>query len=143
VVISHFDLKNRKVNLHLALPEDKRDEPRQKVARNSSLTVEVVRAEPAGLIVRVLGVTGRPSRGFIPAGQTGTARGTDLRKRFKPGSQLTAKVIDLDPKRPEPKLSIKQHAQDEERKAHREFRKQLAKNSGFGTLGDLLAGKLK
>ena len=142
VVIHHFDIKNRKVTLHVALPEDKRSEPAQKVMRNNSVQAEVVRAEPAGLIVRILGTTGRGSRGFIPAGQTGTARWTDLRKKFKEGTPLTVKVIDIDPRRLEPKLSIKQHAEDEERKAHRDYRKQLAKESSFGTLGDLLA-KLK
>jgi small subunit ribosomal protein S1 len=142
VVIVHFDIKNHKVSLHVALPENKRDEKPQKIARNASVQAEVVRAEPAGLIVRILGVTGRSSRGFIPAGQTGTARGTDLRKKFREGTPLTVKVIDVDPRRMEPKLSIKQHAEDEERSAHREYRKQVAKDSGFGTLGDLLA-KLK
>ena len=53
------------------------------------------------------GVTGRGARGFIPAGQTGTARGTDLRKNFKPGKVLDLKVLDLDPRRGEPKLSIR------------------------------------
>ncbi|MEY2930147.1 MAG: hypothetical protein RL033_896 [Pseudomonadota bacterium] len=142
VVINHFDAKNRKVSLHVALPEAKRDEPLQKIARNNSVQAEVVRAEAAGLIVRILGVTGRSSRGFIPAGQTGTMRGTDLRKKFKEGTRLEVKVMDVDPRRMEPKLSIKQHAEDEERRAHRDYRKQLAKEGGFGTLGDLLA-KLK
>lgn len=142
VVISHFDLKNRKVTLHVALPEDKRGEAHQKIVKNGVVQAEVVRGEAAGLIVRILGVTGRSSRGFIPAGQTGTPRGTDLRKKFKEGTPLTLKIIDVDPRRMEPKLSIKQAAEDEERRAHREYRKQLAKDSGFGTLGDLLA-KLK
>ena len=142
VIIHHFDIKNRKVTLHVALPEDKRNEPVQKIVRNGVVQAEVVRGEAAGLIVRILGTTGRGSRGFVPAGQTGTARGTDLRKKFKEGTPLSLKVIDIDPRRLEPKLSIKQQAEDEERKAHREYRKQLAKESGFGTLGDLLA-KLK
>jgi small subunit ribosomal protein S1 len=142
VVIFHFDIKNRKVTLHVALPENKRGEAPQKIAKNNVVQAEVVRGEAAGLIVRILGVTGRSSRGFIPAGQTGTARGTDLRKKFKEGTPLSVKVIDVDPRRLEPKLSIKQAAEDEERRAHREYRKQLAKDSGFGTLGDLLA-KLK
>jgi small subunit ribosomal protein S1 len=142
VVIFHFDIKNRKVTLHVALPEEKRSETPQKIVKNAVVQSEVVRGEAAGLIVRILGVTGRSSRGFIPAGQTGTARGTDLRKKFKEGTPLTVKIIDVDPRRLEPKLSIKQAAEDEERKAHREYRKQLAKDSGFGTLGDLLA-KLK
>jgi small subunit ribosomal protein S1 len=143
VVVHHFDLKNRKVSLHVALPEDKRQEAAQRVTKTSVLQVEVVRAEAAGLIVRVLGVTGRSARGFVPAGQTGTARGTDLRKTFKAGTILSAKVIDLDPRRLEPKLSIKQQEQDEERRAHKEYRKKLAKESSFGTLGDLLSQKLK
>lgn len=142
VIIHHFDIKNHKVTLHVALPEDKRGEAPQKIARSASVQAEVIRAEPGGLIVRILGVTGRSSRGFIPAGQTGTERGTDLRKKFKAGTSLTVKVIDVDPRRQEPKLSIKQHAEDAERNAHREYRKQVAKDSGFGTLGDLLA-KLK
>jgi small subunit ribosomal protein S1 len=142
VVISHFDAKNRKVTLQVALPEDKRAEEPQKIAKNNVVLAEVVRGEAAGIIVRILGVTGRAARGFIPAGQTGTARGTDLRKKFKEGTPLTLKVIDVDPRRGEPKLSIKQAAEDEERRAHREYRKQVAKDSGFGTLGDLLA-KLK
>lgn len=143
VVIHQFDVKSRKLSLHVALPEDKREEAPQKIARNASVQAEVVRAEAAGLIVRILGLTGRSSRGFIPAGQTGTARGTDLRKRFKEGTLLNVKVIDVDPRRLEPKLSIKQQAEDEERRAHREYRKQVARESGFGTLGDLLAAKLK
>jgi small subunit ribosomal protein S1 len=142
VVIHHFDIKNHKVALHVALPEGKREEAPQKIVRSASVKAEMVRAEPAGLIVRILGVTGRSSRGFVPAGQTGTERGTDLRKKFKEGAPLILKVIDVDPRRMEPKLSIKQHAEDEERSAHREYRKQVAKESGFGTLGDLLA-KLK
>lgn len=142
VVVHHFDHRNRKVSLHVALPEDKRAEAPQRVTKTATLQVEVVRAEAAGLIVRVLGVTGRAARGFVPAGQTGTARGTDLRKTFKAGSILNAKVIDLDPRRLEPKLSIKQQEQDEERRAHKEYRKQLAKEASFGTLGDLLS-KLK
>lgn len=143
VAIHHFDIKARKVSLHVALPEGKREEPAQKIVKNNSVHAEVVRAESAGVIVRILGVTGRSSRGFIPAGQTGTMRGTDLRKKFKEGTRLDVKVIDVDPRRNEPKLSIKQHAEDEERRAHRDYRKQLAKEGGFGTLGDLLGAKLK
>ena len=49
-----------------------------------------------GIVVRILGVTGRASRGFIPAGHTGTPRGTDLRKEFKLGAQLDVKVLEID-----------------------------------------------
>lgn len=143
VVVHHFDLRNRKIALHPAPPPEQAGEEPQRVARNAVVKVEVVRGESAGVVVRILGVTGRAARGFIPAGQTGTVRGTDLRKKFPPGLRLDVKVIDIDPRRGEPKLSIRQAAEDEERRAHREYRQQLAREGGFGTLGDLFAGKLK
>lgn len=143
VVVHHFDTKSKRIALHPAPPPEQADEPHQKVARGASVKVEVIKHESSGLIVRVLGATGRSARGFLPAGQTGTPRGTDLRKHFKLGSQLEVKVIDVDPRRGEPKLSIRALHEDEERKAHKEYRKALAAEGGFGTLGDLLAKKLK
>lgn len=138
VIVHQFDLRNHKVVLHPAPVGEQANEERQKITRNGSLKVEVVKAEPAGLVVRILGVTGRASRGFIPAGQTGTARGSDLRKHFPAGQQLMAQVVDIDPRRGEPKLSISRFHEDEERSAHREYRKKLAQEANFGTLGDLL-----
>jgi small subunit ribosomal protein S1 len=143
VIVHQLDLKARKIALHPAPTGDIANEPKQTVKQNAGVTVKVFKAEPDGLLVRITGVTGRMARGFIPAGQTGTLRGTDLRKKFPVGSQLHAKVLECDPKRGESKLSIKQLAEDEERNAHREYRRQLAKEGGFGTLGDLLAAKLK
>jgi small subunit ribosomal protein S1 len=52
-------------------------------------------------------------------------------------------VIDVDPRRGEPKLSVRAMKEDEERRAHREYRQDLQREGGFGTLGDLLAQKLK
>ena len=142
VVVHHLDPRSRRIALHPALPPERAEEPRQRVGKNASLQVAVVKAAPPGLQVRVLGATGRHARGFIPAGQTGTPRGTDLAKHFKLGAQLEAKVIDFDPKRGEPKLSITRLAQDEERRATKEYRQKLKAEAHFGTLGDLLKSKL-
>jgi small subunit ribosomal protein S1 len=142
VIVQNFDPRTKKIALHPAPPPERAHEPLQKIARNAAVKVEVIKGEAAGLIVRLLGVTGRAARGFIPAGQTGTSRGTDLRKAFKPGSVIDAKIIDLDPKRGEPKLSIRELKTDEERKAHRDYRQKLQAEGGFGTLGDLLKKKL-
>jgi small subunit ribosomal protein S1 len=143
VVVNQFDLRDRRISLHAAPPPEQADEAPQKVSRNAIVKVEVIRGEAAGVVVRILGVTGRAARGFIPAGQTGTARGTDLRKKFPPGQKFDVKIVDIDPRRGEPKLSVRQAAEDEERRAHKEYRQQLAREGGFGTLGDLFAGKLK
>ncbi|HYP89625.1 MAG TPA: S1 RNA-binding domain-containing protein, partial [Polyangiaceae bacterium] len=142
VLISSFDMRTKKVALHPAPPADRPEEPFQRIERNALLKVEVVKADAPGLIVRVMGVTGRQARGFIPAGQTGTQRGTDLRKHFKAGKVLDTKVLDLDPRTGEPKLSIRGYAEEEERRAHKEYRQKLKAEGGFGTLGDLLKQRL-
>lgn len=141
VVIAHVDGRNRKLVLHPAPTGEQANEAPQKIMRNASVKVEIVKIEASGLVVRVLGVTGRAARGFIPAGQTGTPRGSELRKSFKLGAQIDAKVVDLDPRRGEPKLSIRGLAEDEERRATREYRQKLKAESGFGTLGDLFRNK--
>ncbi len=143
VVIVHVDGRNRKLALCPAPQGEQANEAPQKIARNASVKVEVVKIEgTAGLVVRVLGVLGRQSRGFLPAGQTGTPRGTELRKVFKLNSIIDAKVVDIDPRRGEPKLSIRGLAEDEERRATKEYRQQLKAQGGFGTLGDLFRSKL-
>jgi small subunit ribosomal protein S1 len=142
VVVASFDPRSKKIALHPAPPPERAHEERQKVARNAVVKVEVIKHESSGLIVRILGATGRAARGFLPAGQTGTPRGTDLRKSFKLGTTMDAKVLEVDPRRGEPKLSIKAMHEDEERRAHREYRQALAAEGGFGTLGDLLKKKL-
>jgi small subunit ribosomal protein S1 len=137
VVIAAFDSTNKKIGLHPS-PPGSENEPRQRVAPHKTVKVAIVSHEPAGLIVRILGATGRHARGFIPAGHTGTPRGTDLRKQFPAGSEHEVKVIEVDPKRGEAKLSIKALREDTEKAAYNEYRQNLAKEAKFGTLADLL-----
>jgi small subunit ribosomal protein S1 len=142
VIVHRFDQRDKRITLHPAPTAEQAQEVAQRVVRGATLKVAVIKVENSGVVVRVLGVTGRAARGFVPAGQTGTARGTDLRKAFKVGSVLEVKVVDVDPKRGEPKLTIKGLKEDEERRAAREYRQKLKAESSFGTLGDLLAAKL-
>lgn len=141
IVVASLDDGGRKIKLHPAPPAEEENEPKQRVAPHKSVRVAVVSAETAGLVVRILGMTGRQARGFIPAGHTGTARGTDLRKHFPVGTKLDVKVLEIDPRRGEPKLSIRALKEDTEKAAYNEYRASVAKASKFGTLGDLLAKK--
>jgi small subunit ribosomal protein S1 len=142
VVVQYFDFRSKKIGLHLAPPPEQAGEAPQRVAKNSLVKAQVIKGESAGLIVRILGATGRAARGFVPAGQTGTPRGTDLRKAFKPGTVIDTKVVEVDHRSGEPKLSIRGYKEEEERRAHREYREKLKAESSFGTLGDLLRKKL-
>jgi small subunit ribosomal protein S1 len=141
VVVADVDRGSHKIALHPGPPPGEEDEPRQRIVPHKGVKIAVVSAESAGLVVRVIGVTGRHGRGFIPAGHTGTERGTDLRKHFPPGMRLEAKVLEIDPRRGEAKLSLRALKEDTEKAAYQEYRASVAKASKFGTLGDLLAKK--
>jgi small subunit ribosomal protein S1 len=143
VIVVGVDREKHRVALHPAPPEEERDKPRVKIALHQMIKVVVKQIKDAGLGVRIVGVTGRSSRGFIPAGQTGTPRGTDLRKTFPLGTVLEAKVIEHDPRRGETRLSIRALKDDEEKSAYREYRKKVAREATFGTFGDLLKKNLE
>ncbi len=142
VVVSHVDVGAHKIALHPAPTGEAEGETPQKVVMHKSVKVKVVNIEQNGLVVRVMGATGRNARGYIPAGGTGTQRGTELRKVFKEGQEIEAKVIDIDPKRGEVKLSIRALNEDSERSAYKSYQAQVKKEAKF-TFGDLLAKKLQ
>lgn len=137
VVVSSCDAGQHKIGLHPAIPGGE-DEPRQRVQQYKSVKVAVVGTTEAGLSVRILGVTGRAARGFIPAGHTGTARGADLRKEFPVNTKLDAKVLEIDPRRGEAKLSIRALKEDVEKQAYQAYRSGVAREAKFGTFADLM-----
>ncbi len=136
-LVVHVDAKNQKIALHPAPPESERDLPRARLAPNQIVKIEVKQIKEAGLGVRIVGATGRSSRGFVPAGQTGTQRGTDLRKTFPLGTKLDAKILEIDPRRGESRLSVRAMKDDEEKRDYRDYQKKVQREATFGTLGDL------
>lgn len=137
VVVAEVDLAKKRIGLHPAPPADEAG-IHQKVAPHKSVKVKVVLHETGGLLVRIVGMSGRKARGFIPAGQTGTPRGTDLRKLFPVGSEHEVKVVEIDPRRGDAKLSIKGLKEDTEKAAYNDYKKAVAKEAKFGTFADLL-----
>ncbi len=100
----------------------------------------VDRIEPYGLFVRFAG-----GRGLVPASETGTPRGADLKKAFKVGDEMKCLVLDVD-ERGRIRLSKTQGEAAEERAEAREWMRTAPGGrggKGFGTLGDLLRDKLK
>jgi small subunit ribosomal protein S1 len=142
VIVSHVDPTAHRIALHPAPSGEAANEEPQRVQVQKQVKVVVVAVEVGGLTVRILGATGRHARGFINAAGTGTPRGTELRKLFPVGKELDAKVVEIDPKRSEVKLSIKALAEDNERSSYQQYRAQVKRESKFGTFGDLLAKKL-
>jgi small subunit ribosomal protein S1 len=140
IVVSNVDSASHKIALHPAPQGDAANEAPQRVAPHKAVKARVVNIESGGLVVRILGVTGRNARGYITAAGTGTPRGTELRKAFGVGQEIEAKVIEMDPRRGEVKLSIKALSEEQERSAYQQYRQQLKAEARF-TFGDLLAKK--
>ncbi|MDQ3034028.1 MAG: S1 RNA-binding domain-containing protein [Myxococcota bacterium] len=100
-------------------------------------TVEKV--ENYGVVVQITGTRGRAGRAVIPNAETGTKQGTDLRREFPTGREVTAKVIEASDRRT--RLSIRAAADDAERADFDTFRATQA-GSGMGTFSDILKAKL-
>jgi len=139
VVVASVDSHQHRIALHPAPTGEAANEEPQKIGPGKMVKVVVVAAEAGGLVVRILGATGRNARGFISAMATGTPRGTELRKLFPVGKELEVKIIEMDPRRGEIKLSIKALAEETERNAYQTYRAQVKREAKFGTLADLLA----
>ena len=137
VVVSHVEPGTHRIALHPALKGDAANEAPQKIQPHKPVKAKVVTIETGGLVVRILGVTGRNARGYVTAAGTGTLRGTELRKVFKPGQEIEGKVLEIDPRRGEIKLSIKAFGEDNERNAYQQYRQGLKAEAKF-TFGDLL-----
>jgi small subunit ribosomal protein S1 len=140
VVVANIDPMQHKIALHPAPQGDQVNEAPQRVAPHKPVKVRVVAIESGGLVVRVLGVTGRNARGYITSAGTGTPRGTELRKAFHVGQDVDAKIVEVDPRRGEVKLSIKALSEEQERSAYQQYRQQLKAEARF-TLADLITKK--
>ncbi len=143
VVVASLDANHHRIGLHPTLQGDAAAEEPQRIQKDKVVKIKVIAAEPTGLKVRVMGVTGRYARGFVPPGGTGTPRGTDLKKQFPTGSVLDAKVLDVDARFGEVKLSVRAVGEDTERNAFQAYRQQVKREAKFGTFGDLLQKTLK
>ena len=108
-----------------------------KPKRGAIVTGKVNRVEPFGVFIEWDGFTG-----MIPASETGTERGTDLKRTFPMGKELKAEVIELNGDKL--KLSITQAQRSEERADLNAWKAEQAKkvtsSGGFNSLADKLKG---
>jgi small subunit ribosomal protein S1 len=100
----------------------------------------VDKIESFGVFVRFAG-----GRGLVPASETGTPRGADLRKAFKVGDTFPALVLAIDEQH---RIRLSKSGAEEaaERREAAEYMRAAAPKGGgkgFGTLGDLLRQKLE
>ena len=108
-----------------------------KPKRGAVVTGKVTRIETYGIFIEWDGVSG-----LIPASETGTERGTDLRRMFPMGKVLKAEVVEVNGDKL--KLSIVQAERTEERADLNAWKadqaKKVTSSGGFNSLADKLKG---
>jgi len=152
VVIERIDPAEKKIGLRLV-----REEPEEQVATEKEappkeappkkeapprvgqvVAGKIDRIEPYGVFLVFRG-----GMGLVPASETGTERGTDLKRHFQLGQELKAAVIEIDASR-RIKLSVTAAEKADEHAAVEGWRQSQPKGSGgkgFGTFADLLKDK--
>jgi small subunit ribosomal protein S1 len=100
-----------------------------------------VEHENNGLMwAQIEGSIGKAGKGLIPPNESNQPRGTDLRKAYPLGTEITVKVVEME--RGRPKLSIKAALKDEERQAYRAYQREAASKPVGTSLADKLRAKL-
>jgi len=108
---------------------------------NAVVNAVIEKHERFGAFAQIEGTRGRSGRGLIPNAELGLPRGADVRKELPVGTTVKAKIVDATENRI--RLSIRAAREDAERAVFDNYRQEQAKKGSMGTLGDLLAEKLK
>ncbi len=150
VLIEKVDPAEKKIGLRLVREETEApapQEPKQAAPKREVpppprpgqvVNGKIDRIEPYGVFLVFPG-----GQGLIPASETGTERGTDLKRHFQLGQELKAAVVEIDPSR-RIKLSVTAAEKADEHAAMEAWRQSQPKGGGgkgLGTFADLLKGK--
>lgn len=102
----------------------------------NDVTGTVDRIERYGVFVKLTS----GDSALLPAAESGTPQGTDLRKTFPVGTELKLRIIAIDER---DRIKVSKQARDdaEERAVLNEYTGKQKSSGGFGTLGDLLKKK--
>jgi small subunit ribosomal protein S1 len=111
---------------------------RTEVRTGERITGKVERHESFGVFIYL----GPGRTGLLPAAETGTQRGADLKKAFPVGSELEVLVLDVDPAGRRIRLSRKALLDVEERADARDFASRQQVKESFGSIGEKLRAAL-
>jgi small subunit ribosomal protein S1 len=156
VVVEKIDPNEKRIGLRKISEEDAQRPPEERPAAEAKaakpaepaaprpkvgqvVVGKVDRIEPYGVFLQFPG-----GKGLLPAAETGTERGTDLRKVFSLGQDVKVAILDIDASG-KIRLSITAAERAEERAELDAWQKtqkpQGGGGKGFGTLADLLKNK--
>jgi small subunit ribosomal protein S1 len=139
VIIEKIDRDKRRIGLMTPAVAESRKPVEITVKEGQVVKGPVTRVEKFGVFIEV-----EPNvQGVIPNGEMATQRGADHRRMFPIGTELEAKIIELDTKRGRIRLSRKAMEEHDEREAIEQYEKSQETQNSLGSFGDLLKDFLK
>ncbi|MBL0692032.1 S1 RNA-binding domain-containing protein [Comamonas sp. JC664] len=153
VSVEKIDTQEKRIGLRRISEEEAQRPPEERVAAEAPAAPaqpatprpkvgqvvmgKVDRIEPYGVFLAFPG-----GKGLLPASETGTERGTDLRKHYSLGQEVKVAILDIDASG-KIRLSVTAAIRAEERAEVEAWQKtqqpQGAGKKGFGTFADLLS----
>ena len=142
VYLKDIDHERKRIALSLkALAKDPWVDADERYGVGMTVNGTVEKIQPFGIFLEVEpGITA-----LIPASESGTGTGSDLRREFAPGKSLTATVLSVDQSARRMSLSLKAAGDAVDKAEIKDFfdkQKQAKSGGSLGTLGDLFADKL-
>ncbi len=144
VYLKSIDEERQRIGLSIkALASDPWSDAAERYGVGIAVKGTVEKIESFGIFLQIEGgITA-----LIPGSETGV-EGGDMRRKFKPGQELSGTVLSIDPSARRMSVSLKSAAEAQNMAEVREYMKgQKAADGGgkkgFGTLGDLFADRLK
>lgn len=139
VAVLKVDAEKRRISLGLAGMESPGAPPAklEPVKVGDIVTGKVEKVEKFGVFLRL----GPGRTGLVPNNELGTPRGTDHRRMFPIGTEMTAEIIEADSAGRKIRLSVSKAEGREEREAVARYRKDVSRAGGesLSTLADAFA----
>jgi len=139
VLIEKIDRDRRRIGVMTPAVAEARKPVDITVKEGQVLKGPVTKVEKFGVFIEV-----EPNvQALIPNGEMATQRGADHRRMFPVGTELEAKVMEVDKKRGRIRMSRKAMEEHNEREAIDAYTKAQATPDSLGSFGDLLKNFLK
>ena len=135
-VVNHDRKDRRKIRLMTPEVAERRKPIDVKISVDDVITAPVKEVSDRGVTLEIASNLD----GFIPASETGTAKGANLQDRFQSGKEVQAKVMMVDLRKAKVRLSIKALENHEEEMAYKQYQKEMRQDQSrmSSTFGDLL-----
>jgi small subunit ribosomal protein S1 len=140
VRVASFDQEAKRISLELTRADVGRGEGEMRELKVGEVVSGIVDAvKEYGVFVNL----SARKTGLLHVSEISGVKSTDLKKRFPIGETIDVEILSIDHDTDRISLSMRSLDKRDEESHYRDFKKGGSVSTSFGTLGDLLKGKLK